>query len=240
MTNNPENNTRKTFGVNVQFFITGFGPFHGVTINPTTILIKKLNDYIQAKSIKNIQTQILETSVSCVRLELNQYFQQIKLSIEQKSNRNQANYVAIHLGVAYNSKHIRLEKCAYNEASFRVPDMQGFQPHNACIIDGPTSTSNYGKCIETQLNVNDILNDLNQKNEQYNDSLTISTDPGRFVCNYTYYYSLSNASSIMSSALNQTQGNDINIDVLFVHVPPFTEMHEDLQFQFLLALIDSI
>jgi len=41
--------------------------------------------------------------------------------------------LVVHLGVAITYDAITLERCAYNDASFRVPDQNAFQPSKAPI-----------------------------------------------------------------------------------------------------------
>lgn len=210
----------------VKFFVTGFGPFCGVTCNPTTILVNRLRDFqSQSNSDLQINTMVFETSAVNVRTEMDQFFDRIN-AMHEEQNEGQ-HYVILHLGVAYNAKNIRLEKCAYNEATFRVPDERQYQPNRKCVVEN--SDLELGACLETKLNLIDLRN-------EYEDIVTLSIDPGRFVCNYTYFYSLEKASSL--SADDSRMG--IKADVLFVHVPPFSEIDEERQFQFILDLIRSI
>ena len=56
----------------------------------------------------------------------------------------------------------------------------------------------------------------------------VSTDPGRFVCNYTYYYSLT-----------KTQ-HDEQVYSLFVHVPPFSVVPQEEQLKTIVAIMNCI
>lgn len=53
-------------------------------------------------------------------------------------------------------------------------------------------------------------------------------DPGRFVCNYTYYYSLS-----------KTEQSE-QVYSLFVHVPPFSVVGKEEQMKVIVAIMQCI
>lgn len=92
-------------------------------------------------------------------------------------------------------------------ADFSIPDVNGEQPRNQKIIpDGPLT-------CETNVPVFDVVKSLNEPN-----LFEVSADPGRFVCNYTYY---------LSSQLAKTSSNP-NMTVLFVHIPPFSKLSQEI------------
>ena len=83
------------------------------------------------------------------------------------------------------------------------------------------------KCAFTSLNTTQLYETLTKKHK-WTQNIYISSDPGRFVCNYTYFLSLSHCT-----------GKD-KVLSLFVHVPPFEVLQEDTQLQFLEDLMTSI
>ena len=178
--------------------------------NPTTVIATKLQDYVRGTSLCLLTTLVIETSAEAAREETDR----LKETIAEQNNGNIV--VVLHLGVNCSGTQFQLEQCAYNEANFSIPDEKGFQPRNEKVIDfcDPTLT--------TSLNVDKIQMDLGL------DSFVVSTDPGRFVCNYTYYCSLSKFQEC----------NDIY--TLFLHVPPFSVVPEEEQFQLVLHLMDTI
>ena len=93
--------------------------------------------------------------------------------------------VLLHLGVG-RSEGFRLELCAYNDATFRIPDQRGFQPHAEPIVADPGHV--VGRCYETSLDLDDLRERMER--EVPGVETSISTDPGRFVCNYVYCKSL--------------------------------------------------
>jgi len=81
---------------------------------------------------------------------------------------------------------------------FDVPDQRGDQPKNVSISSSKDSS------LTTSLPLSAILA------EQSPEQVAISSNPGRFVCNYVYYKSLLH---------QQSKGSPLNS--LFIHVPPF-------------------
>ena len=101
---------------------------------------------------------------------------------------------------------ITLERCAYNNASFRVPDQNAFQPSKAPIDEaerfGATRTSSLDlAAVARKAGVNE------------------SDDAGRFVCNYLYYCSLAHG-----------------VPCVFVHVPPVERVPLEAQVETLARL----
>lgn len=174
--------------------------------------------------------------------------------------------VLLHLGVDYNSSQFKLEQCAYNDATFRVPDERGYQPHCECIIlddnienecsEAEASSSahrhpSWGKCLRTTLDLQSLRDELQQCT---NEHVTISTDPGRFVCNYTYYLSLDGCHSMNSERNSISDDNNqremgeggwannekLAYHALFLHVPPFEAISEDIQLNFIHQVMKHI
>lgn len=197
---------------NVSFVVTGFGPFQNVTNNPTTVISNKLPDYIslQNKDLA-LTTFVIETSAAAAQRETDQ----LKEKLTQQQNNGDI-VVLLHLGVNYCGTHFQLERCAYNETDFRVRDEKGCKLCNEMVIDGCEPT------LETRLDLGKIKRDLGLK------SVVISTDPGRFVCNYTYYCSLAKFRECPS------------VYTLFLHVPPFSVVPEDEQLRVVTLVLESI
>jgi len=216
--------------VSVHFFVTGFGPFQGVASNPSSNLVNDLNDYIRSNPDFKLQVsaEILETSAIYVKKRMDELFEKIDDDRKNLDGKIRQHYVVLHLGVSYMAKKICLEQCAYNEATFRIPDERGYQPMQQCIVEDPSIK--FGVCLETHLNITDIIG-------ENKDTAILSKDPGRFVCNYTYCYSLDKANSMISNHDKETKPN---VDVLFVHVPHFQQICKEDQFRFLLKLMDSL
>jgi len=114
-------------------------------------------------------------------------------SNENQNKRKRQRIILLHLGVA-RTISFRLEACAYNEASFRIPDQCGYQPKQDLIV----STDKLATCYTTTINLEQVCEKLT--NKYYPTILTeISTNPGRYVCNYVYCTSLQISSTLLSS-----------------------------------------
>ena len=272
----PSTSTSKSSS-RVRFVITGFGPFGGVPVNPTSQIADQLVAFLQQQEANEkldrvVETTILEVSAKAVREFLDH------LSIQRQ------HVVMLHLGVNYRGTGFQLETCAYNDATFRIPDEQGYQPTKESIVpELPWDTT-----VKTTLNVEDLCQRLqaryssasgwntssivsgavspiqkslcgfvggdgdssdSQQNDDNSDTRRLgckvfaSTDPGRFVCNYTYCYSLNKfcqpppgATAAESETLQQVP----TVWSLFLHVPPVNIIPIDTQLQFVADLIESI
>lgn len=142
---------------NFMFVVTGFGPFQGVADNPTSILARELPAYLQQHCANDTiatllapctHTVVIETSASAVRQAIQAL--QDKLSSYQTA-------IVLHLGVSGASR-FRLESCAYNDATFRVPDEQGYQPRGDRVVDSCA----WGSTLTTSLNVASLVDIMNQ------------------------------------------------------------------------------
>jgi pyroglutamyl-peptidase len=235
------------------FVVTGFGPFNGVPENPTSIIIKALPAYLQQR-VQRVQqsddddnnkdckedvrllsflasrldTILVETSAEAAAKEVQDL--QTKLSKYEAA-------VVLHLGVHDGSNNFRLEQCAYNDATFRVPDERGFQPTKQTVLSA--ALYDWGHAFTTSFDVPALVKQLNEtcpmsskvQTPEVLESMTpmanVSQDPGRFVCNYIYCSSL-------QAFDNATTKDDKHpyIQSLFLHVPPFRIVPQNDQLEF--------
>lgn len=119
----------------------------------------------------------------------------------------------VHLGVAATQEVIKIETTAYNNMTFRVPDERGFQPQGECIIGHKL----FDAQLCSDLPLDNIVSILS--NEGYD--VTLSSDPGRFLCNYVYYNSLE-----LQSNQNLAKNS------VFIHFPNLEKIPLDNQVQF--------
>ena len=103
--------------------------------------------------------------------------------------------------------------------TFRVPDVQGYQPIEASI----SPSSAHDSPLTTSLPLSAILE------EAIHEQVTISTDPGRYLCNYVYY-----------KALLHQQSKGLPLYSLFIHVPSFDVISKDQQVGIIKQLITSV
>lgn len=226
------------------------------TVRPTMLLVTRVEKEKTALSstmdLHIIHTQILETSAEAVRTEIDTMYD----LISSRTDVEGCQVVFLHLGVNYRGKKFHLEKCAYNDATFRVPDERGYQPQGVCILESGELKSNsdsgnstkkktvhkFGKCFKTDLDLNTICSSLEDFNSQ---PVCVSNDPGRFVCNYTYCLSLDRSLHCMKNSKLNDESNGVGkqqagYHSLFVHVPPFAVIDEDHQFLFILEIMKMI
>jgi len=234
-------------GSRCSFVITGFGPFAGVPNNPTSTLISCLRNNIAQLLEDGVhirETHILDTSAEAAKFEIQGIYSRLCSDKLNKDGDDESYdcstkdvFVMLHLGVNYRGKKMQLEQCAYNDATFRVPDNNGYQPQQMCILG---NSSTFGQCLRTTLDLNEICTELQQQGQS---ACCISQDPGRFVCNYTYCLSLDQCKSVNDSLeknMQQSTKQLVGCHSLFLHVTPFAEIPEDNQLGFIVSLLKLI
>jgi len=102
-----------------------------------------------------------------------------------------------------------LEQTAANDADFRIPDERGAQPVKQPIEEGDP----WGCRRHCALPLHAMSGTL----EAAGLPVKVSSDAGRFLCNFAFYKSLSAA-----ERLNVASGSRSKHASLFVHVPPFS------------------
>jgi pyroglutamyl-peptidase len=182
-------------------------------------------------------TLVIETSAQAVRDQINLLYQELcetcdenddvatlqhvipssMIDIVTTAGSQRNNIILLHLGLRARASCVHIEQYAYNEATFGIPDEQGFQPLYECILSQPEYR--YGALLTTPFDavaclqqlLEDYLRSDNKINvappsadtrmprhgddagpddDHYYNQVQLSTDPGRFVCNYLYCYSL--------------------------------------------------
>jgi pyroglutamyl-peptidase len=192
--------------------LTGFGVFPGVTENPTELIIKNLQE---KNSSLASDYHILKVSVEDVL----EYCSNQNLSSSHEDgdgqDQQQQPHLIIHLGVNASIDCMNFERNAYNNMTFRVQDEAGYQPENQCIVsDYPLDES-----LQTDFNLDSIVD---QMRNSYHYPCNVSTNPGRYLCNYIYFQSLIRAQQCGTSKY-----------ILFLHVPPLDVMSLEEQIKFI-------
>uniref|UniRef100_A0A453AYP9 Pyrrolidone-carboxylate peptidase n=1 Tax=Aegilops tauschii subsp. strangulata TaxID=200361 RepID=A0A453AYP9_AEGTS len=126
----------------------------------------------------------------------------------------------VHFGVNSGASRFALENQAVNEATFRCPDELGWKPQRVPIVPSDGSIS---RTRETTLPVKELTKSLRKTGYD----VMPSDDAGRFVCNYVYYHSLRFA-------------EQHGIKSLFVHVPLFSTVDEEVQIHFVASLVEAL
>jgi pyroglutamyl-peptidase len=227
----------------VRFVVTGFGPFGGVPENPTTILIERVLEYLRSHNsplASMTETVLLETSAEGSRTEIDRIKERIETT--SKGETKEIKVLLLHLGVNYKGKSFQLESCAYNDASFRIPDERGYQPEGISIMG---DNFEVGTSLDTLLDVSTLVDEMNDA-IAVNEGIcgapaVISTDPGRFVCNYTYLYSLHTFQCSKDVPFEEApRKNNVDYRCVFLHVPPFEIVMEEQQLWFVTQLMKAL
>lgn len=227
-----EENEKET----IVLVLTAFGPFGGVDENPSNILIQELPSFLEEKqqhhqSTKNskpwkaqvkdrIQDMVIvETSAEGAAAAM----EELALNISQKmQDGNKTKVFCLHLGVNVFGTGYHLEQCAYNDATFRIPDQRGYQPQKESILP----SAPLGTPCDTSCNVSDLVEQLSKAFPAVESK--VSTDPGRFVCNYLYYTSLHKVQKELPKIVEGT---------LFLHIPSFDKIPKEIQLEYLAELM---
>ncbi len=153
----------------MKILVTGFKPFLGEKINPSELILNKINHL-------NIQKIILP-------VEFKSAFEILKTEII-----NQKPDYVIMLGQASGRKNISFEKIGLNWIQSAHPDESGLKPHIG-VIDPSQSLA-----LMTKFPVDEIY----QKLKSQNLPVEISFSAGAYVCNNLYFKVLSEFSELKS------------------------------------------
>eukprot|EP00743_Colponemidia_sp_Colp-15_P006467 GILK01006962.1.p1 GENE.GILK01006962.1~~GILK01006962.1.p1 ORF type:complete len:225 (+),score=24.40 GILK01006962.1:41-676(+) len=206
----------------MEVFLTGFGPFAGVERNPTETILEQFQQAVKDDPIEGVDVRIctvLETSAVGAAEGVKTLCAQCTVP-DTSSVSVPTRRLFLHCGVNANATSFALEKQAFNEANFRVPDQRDFKPLCQPIVAEHGAVD----CIlTTQIDVESLCEKLCDCGFK----CVVSTDAGRYVCNYLYYLSLNSCASV-------------GADCLFLHVPPFSVYDLASQLSFLRALLSEL
>ncbi|CAH0481404.1 unnamed protein product [Peronospora belbahrii] len=193
-------------------YVTGFGKFGDILDNPTTFLVQKLVEH------QNVtEAHVLNVSAaSCVKALADVY---------TRAEERGRPCIFLHFGVSSIACSLKLEQVGYNIADFQIPDEQGYVAKNEVIHKGEPNN------ISTQVPLEEMLMIL----KTIHPKVTISTDPGRYVCNYVYYRSL-----VWVKHHEVTKGGQSKHFALFVHVPKLDVMSFDHQITLASKIVDIV
>ncbi|KAG3113972.1 hypothetical protein PI124_g5362 [Phytophthora idaei] len=191
-------------------YLTGFGKFGDILENPTTFLAKKL-----AEHPKVTESHVLEVSKESCEKEL--------AAMYARAEDRGRPCIFLHFGVSAISRSLKLEQVGYNVADFRIPDERGYVAKDEVIHEDELGE------ITTKLPLEDMLKTLQAVHPRVN----ISTDPGRYICNYVYYRSL------VWVKRQEAKGHPEHV-ALFVHVPEFRNVVFEDQVALASKIVDLV
>jgi pyroglutamyl-peptidase len=224
----------------VHFLVTGFGKFPGVPANPTEVLVERLasggnNNQQQQQQQQGVKMNppILKTksnarlgSTSVLKVSAKTVCSHLQELSELVGGYSESDtIVVVHFGVDVCAQSFKLERRAFNEANFRLPDEDGFQSRNEPISVEEPEACSIDSCLHTKLDVAAVVERL--RGEGFD--VQVSHDAGRYVCNYTYF-----------SSLKTFEGRRSGLYSLFVHVPSFHAIDAQTQNDFVAALFDAL
>ncbi len=209
----------------LRIVVTGFGPFQGVSSNPSETLVKQLIGQGESSDKSPLlSSHVLETSAAGALAEL----EGIHADLTAQGLGNEENLLFVHLGVRHDIEGFRLESVGYNEASFKVPDERAFQPQGQAVS---TTNADTNHSLFSTLPLHAMVRALHAAAPAgpgyTRTEVAISSDPGRFVCNYVYFHSLD---------LCKLRGH-AHSAALFVHLPSFATVEEKAQMAFVRELL---
>lgn len=165
----------------MKILVTAFGPFGGRTENASSLALAGLR-----KCCPGIRTRILPVDAVIAPSRLKQAIRTVRPD------------ALVMLGEAAGSTGIRLETTAWNELDFRIPDNAGRQyPARPIRKDAAAS-------LPSTLPLDGILPRL----ESLGHPVSISEDPGRYLCNQVFFH-----------ALHHLRSHAMEIPAGFIHLP---------------------
>lgn len=176
--------------------ITGFGPFPGMSENPSGWLAETLGSGACAPGW-DVHGLVLPTEWQAVA------------ALEPRLHAELQPHVMIHFGVSARATGLRLERAAHNRAEPRK-DACGSKP------DRRTISADGAARLETRLPVKELSARLRDAGH----AARASQSCGRYLCNFLYYHSLARTRREGGDALfvhvptTHAQGGDLHQDAL--------------------------
>ncbi|XP_005107404.1 pyroglutamyl-peptidase 1 [Aplysia californica] len=163
--------------------VTGFGPFKGHLVNASWVAVQEL-----AKLG-------LSDDVELIIYELPVVYEDVKKIIPGLWEKHKP-VLMVHVGVSGIADEITLEQQAHNDGYNRC-DVRGVTPITQTCVDGSCHD-----VIVSKINMAQVCKAVNEANLKV--TTVVSHDPGRYLCDFSYYISLH-------------QNRDCSA---FIHVPP--------------------
>lgn len=212
-----------------ELLVTGFSQFSGVAENPTQWLVEHLPEYLEARGEASLVASCAVLRVSAKDTE---DFVATTLKRELRHKHHHKTRILVNFGVNVNGACFHLESRAYNCADFRCPDVDGWQPQHQVI------EKQEGLTIESFRSCRLPLDDIAERLCSAGHDVKVSTDAGRYICNWIYYHSLMAQDEKKAGA--EQNGSAAPWLSLFVHVPPFELIPREKQMTFAADLLSDL
>lgn len=184
-------------------FVSGFGPFRTITENPSWLVAKALPEALQLETEPN--GELLRIVKPSEPFPVDYRFVEMFYKVFLKDTNGTRNpSLIIHLGVDAGSSSVKFEQFCYNYTS--GADVNGYEPADKKVI----AAEEYNFPRRTTLDLEQLRQQVcaNALSTGKMPNVTVSNDPGRYLCNYIYYH-----------ALYWKFRRPANTKVLFIHVP---------------------
>lgn len=165
----------------MKILVTAFGPFAGRSENASSLALHGLR-----RAFPELRTRILPVDSVVAPARLRQALRLIRPD------------ALILLGEAAGIQQIRLETTAWNELDFKIPDIVGRQPQGRpiCPASPPIRRSTLP------------LKKIHSRLEISGHDVSLSNNPGRYLCNQVFYH-----------ALEVIEIHGISCSAGFIHLP---------------------
>lgn len=210
----------------LEVWLTGYEPFGEHQTNISQQIVEYLADFNDVISIG--------TSPGPMAAELREIEVKIKsqvLTVDKAGSKSISSSITnsdavlpqaiIHLGLAENRDVISLEATSFNELNFRIADNQGRQVSSGIITDPGHNL------LHTTAPMNLLMAEFDDE-----ELICKSDDPGRFICNETYFKTLQ---AVEDADISDRM--DRAIPVLFVHLPPADKIPLETQISLVKRII---
>eukprot|EP00919_Chromeraceae_sp_WS-2016_P056374 GHVR01133817.1.p1 GENE.GHVR01133817.1~~GHVR01133817.1.p1 ORF type:complete len:189 (+),score=30.36 GHVR01133817.1:788-1354(+) len=175
----------------MHLIITGFSSFGNIKFNPTAKIIENIQTEFNILGVNLVECKVIKVSVAEV-VKVIPYLHESILrhitDIHTTTDGGGGGRVIVHLGVDNDASVFSLECCAFNEANFVIPDEDGYMPQDEKVSAASPDVS-LMCCIDVEFIANELVN--------RGFPCRVSSDPGRYVCNYLYF------SSLLKGAVNE-------------------------------------
>nr|XP_004227022.2 pyroglutamyl-peptidase 1 [Ciona intestinalis] len=166
--------------------VTGFGPFGTYEVNSSWVAVKEMSS--TGLEIKDVNLVVKEIPVE---------YDIIDKKVPQLWKKYNP-VLVVHVGVSGVANTITLEQYAHNDG-YNRNDNRGKCPKHFCCKEEGSQT------LKSTINMKEIVEC--QHLQECNVQAVTSNDPGRYLCDYIYYTSLSMKKN----------------HVAFIHVPPLNK-----------------
>ncbi|XP_066460689.1 pyroglutamyl-peptidase 1 isoform X1 [Eleutherodactylus coqui] len=162
--------------------VTGFGPFGEHAVNASWVAVQELDKLGLGD---RVELHIYEVPVE---------YRTVQRLIPDLWIKHRPQLI-VHVGVSGMATAITLEKCGHNQGYLRLDNRQ-FCPDTQCCVDGGP------ECLQSCIDMDDVCRRASAAGPDV--QFTVSTDAGRYLCDFTYY-----------TSLHESHGRSV-----FIHVPP--------------------